>query len=96
MAERESGPRQVTLKIPRPLYEQLQQVIEDSGFHSVTEFATYVLRDLVSHHRRGEALPDPAEGGATAAVKAAQDDVEPLNPDEIEAIRQRLQSLGYL
>jgi hypothetical protein len=50
----------------------------------------------VTHHRRGESLPDPAEGGATAAVKAAEDDVEPLNPDEIEAIRQRLQSLGYL
>jgi hypothetical protein len=96
MADRESGPRQVTLKIPRPLYEQLQQVIEDSGFHSVTEFATYVLRDLVSHHRRGEPLPVPHEGGAIAAVQAAQDDVEPLKPDEIEAIRQRLQSLGYL
>lgn len=96
MANREVNPRQVTLKIPRPLYEQLQQVIEDSGFHSVTEFATYVLRDLVSHHRRGEPLPEPSEGGATAAVKAAHDDVEPLNPDEIEAIRQRLQSLGYL
>ena len=96
MANREGNPRQVTLKIPRPLYEQLQQVIEDSGFHSVTEFATYVLRDLVSHHRRGQPLPEPSEGGATAAVKAAHDDVEPLNPDEIEAIRQRLQSLGYL
>ena len=96
MANREGNPRQVTLKIPRPLYEQLQQVIEDSGFHSVTEFATYVLRDLVSHHRRGEPLPEPSEGGATAAVRAAHDDVEPLNPDEIEAIRQRLQSLGYL
>ena len=96
MVDRESGPRQVTLKIPRPLYEQLQQVIEDSGFHSVTEFATYVLRDLVSHHRRGEPLPVPHEGGGTAAVQAAQADVEPLNPDEIEAIRQRLQSLGYL
>ena len=96
MANREGHPRQVTLKIPRPLYEQLQQGIEDSGFHSVTEFATYVLRDLVSHHRRGEPLPEPSEGGATAAVKAAHDDVEPLNPDEIEAIRQRLQSLGYL
>jgi len=96
MANREGNPRQVTLKIPRPLYEQLQQVIEDSGFHSVTEFATYVLRDLVSHHRRGEPLPEPSEGGATAAVRASHDDVEPLNPDEIEAIRQRLQSLGYL
>lgn len=76
----------VTLKIPRPLYEQLKQVIEGSGFHSVTEFAVYVLRDLVSHR---ESRPD-----APAAAPAA--DVEPLSPEEIEAIRQRLSSLGYL
>ena len=73
----------VTLKIPRPLYEQLKQVIEGSGFHSVTEFAVYVLRDLVSHHgRRAEASPDPT--------------ADPLSSEEIEAIRQRLTSLGYL
>jgi hypothetical protein len=40
----------VTLKIPRPLYERLAQVIEDTGFRSVTEFAVYVLRDLVATH----------------------------------------------
>lgn len=36
----------VTLKIPRPLYERLQVVIEGTGFRSVTEFVLYVLRDL--------------------------------------------------
>ena len=78
----------VTLKIPRPLYEQLKQVIEGSGFHSVTEFAVYVLRDLVSHRGQPVVAPPPAaEPGG---------DVEPLSPDEIEAIRQRLTSLGYL
>ena len=73
----------VTLKIPRPLYMQLKQVIGDSGFHSVTEFVTYVLRDLVSHH----AIP------RTQAPTAEPD---PLKPEEIEAIRKRLESLGYL
>jgi len=38
----------VTLKIPRPLYERLRQLIIGTGFRSVTEFATYVLRDLAS------------------------------------------------
>ncbi|MDQ3877080.1 MAG: CopG family transcriptional regulator [Actinomycetota bacterium] len=80
---------QVTLKIPRPLYEQLKQVIQGSGFHSVTEFAVYVLRDLVSHHGRIEIIPE-------AEPQSQADDVEPLNPDEIEAIRKRLSSLGYL
>ena len=78
-----AGENQVTLKIPRPLYEALKQVIEGSGFHSVTEFAVYVLRDLVSH-RKGIPVAEP------------QGDVEALKPDEIEAIRKRLESLGYL
>jgi len=38
----------VTLKIPRPLYEKLQQVIEDSGYRSVNELVVHVLRDLVA------------------------------------------------
>ena len=83
------GVGDVTLKIPRPLYDQLKQVIEGSGFHSVTEFAVYVLRDLVSHHRGGSSLPDKAPSGAPS-------DVEALSPAEIEAIRKRLESLGYL
>ena len=83
----------VTLKIPRPLYERLKVVIEDSGFHSVTEFAVYVLRDLVSHHAAGDSIP----GVGTPNEKPAQQpDVDPLSPQEIEAIRQRLESLGYL
>jgi hypothetical protein len=79
----------VTLKIPRPLYQQLKQVITGSGFHSVTEFAVYVLRDLVSHHAGTARSLKPLE-------RAPGEDVEPLSPDEIEAIRQRLSSLGYL
>ena len=67
----------VTLKIPRPLYEQLGQVIDGTGFRSVTEFAVYVLRDLVASH-------GAAEGGGQ------------LSRDELDAVRRRLQALGYL
>jgi len=45
---RSGRPPDVTLKIPRPLYERLAQVIEGTGFRSVTEFCVYVLRDLVA------------------------------------------------
>jgi metal-responsive CopG/Arc/MetJ family transcriptional regulator len=38
----------VTIKIPRPLYENLSKIIEESGFNSVTEFIVYILRDLIS------------------------------------------------
>ena len=46
----------VTVKIPRPLYRKIQQVVEGSGFNSPTDFIVYVLRDLM-----GE-----AEAAATA------------------------------
>ena len=76
----------VTLKIPRPLYVHLKQVIQESGFHSVTEFVVYVLRDLVSNHERLEQIAHPS----------GEEPAEPLTPEEIEAVRKRLQSLGYL
>lgn len=67
----------VTLKIPRPLYEQLGQVIDGTGFRSVTEFAVYVLRDLVATHG--------SEGPSSE-----------LSREELDAVRKRLQALGYL
>ena len=40
--------QKVTIKIPKPLYENLRKIIGESGFNSVTDFIVYVLRDLVS------------------------------------------------
>ena len=37
----------VTVKIPRPLYRRIQQVVEGSGFSSPTDFIVFVLRDLM-------------------------------------------------
>ena len=42
----------VTLKIPRPLYDKIGQVIDGAGYNSVTDFVVYVMRDLVADHRR--------------------------------------------
>ena len=76
----EQRPPDATLKIPRPLYEQLGQVIEGTGFRSVTEFAVYVLRDLVASH------------GSDSAGPAA----DQLSREELDAVRRRLEALGYL
>lgn len=38
----------VTLKIPRELFVRLAELIEGTGFRSVTEFAIYVLRDVAA------------------------------------------------
>jgi len=42
-----SRPR-VTLKIPAELYDTLSELIEGTGFGSVTEFAVHVLRDVAA------------------------------------------------
>jgi metal-responsive CopG/Arc/MetJ family transcriptional regulator len=66
----------VTLKIPRPLYNRIKQVIEPSGFSSVNEFVVYILRDLVAQMSSSEK--------------------DELTTGEVEAIRKRLKSIGYL
>jgi hypothetical protein len=38
----------VTLKIPKPLYLRLKDLIKDTGFRSPTEFVLFVLRDLAA------------------------------------------------
>jgi len=45
----------VTIKIPRPLYTRVQQLIEESGFNSPTDFIVYVLRDILSQHEADRA-----------------------------------------
>lgn len=42
------GKDKVTLKIPRPLYNKLKQIIDGTGFSSVNEFVVYILRDLAA------------------------------------------------
>jgi Arc/MetJ-type ribon-helix-helix transcriptional regulator len=46
----------VTIKIPRPLYNRIQQLIEGSGFNSSTDFIVYVLRDLISESKGAAGL----------------------------------------
>ena len=46
--------QKVTIKIPKPLYDNLTKIIDESGFNSVTDFIVYVLRDLVSSKSIGK------------------------------------------
>ncbi len=48
----------VTIKIPRPLYRKIQQVVEESGFDSPTDFIVYVLRDLMGEAEAEHADPE--------------------------------------
>ncbi|GJM21030.1 MAG: hypothetical protein DHS20C15_09450 [Planctomycetota bacterium] len=73
----------VTVKIPRPLYERIQEVITDSGFSSATDFIVFVLRDLVGDRALEKADP-------TAGVQ------DNFTKDELAEIRRKLENLGYL
>ncbi len=46
--ERERRNRYTTVSIPVPLYERIKSLIAGTGFTSVSQFVTYVLRDIVS------------------------------------------------
>ena len=45
------------MKIPAELYENLSELIEGTGFRSVTEFAVYALRDVVASGKLSEDSP---------------------------------------
>lgn len=72
-----------TIKIPRNLYNKLQEITEETGFNSVTAFIVYVMRDLVS----------------TKEMNRDDDEIidsDKLSSKEVNMIRKRLKSLGYL
>ncbi|PNR93511.1 hypothetical protein X928_01425 [Petrotoga miotherma DSM 10691] len=76
----------VTLKIPKPLYDKLKSIIENTGYSSVTEFVVFVLRDLVSSE----------EIQQTKKNNKSTNQIETLTEEEIKAIKKRLKNLGYI
>lgn len=38
--------KRVTIKIPKELYEKLQEIIAGTGFSSVTEFIVFTMRTI--------------------------------------------------
>lgn len=56
-AKQSTRRKNVTLKIPGELYDNLQSLIEGTGFRSVTEFAIYVLRDVAAGGKLDDASP---------------------------------------
>lgn len=78
----------VTIKIPRPLYRKIQQVVEESGFDSPTDFIVYVLRDLMGD---AEATAQAAAQAAAAAPEGPE-----FTQEELDDVKRKLRNLGYL
>lgn len=58
----------VSIKIPRALYQRVQDAVRDSGFSSPTEFIVFVLRDLMAE--RGANGSDALTRDEVHAVRA--------------------------
>ena len=41
-----------TVSIPVTLYERIRKLIEGTGFTSVSQYVTYVLREIVAEHEK--------------------------------------------
>jgi len=41
-----------TVSIPITLYNRIKKLIQGTGFTSVSQYVTYVLREVVSEHER--------------------------------------------
>jgi Arc/MetJ-type ribon-helix-helix transcriptional regulator len=45
--------KHTTITIPTPLFERMQEKIKKTGFSSVSDYATYILRETVADMELG-------------------------------------------
>lgn len=48
MTEEKNEKKYTTISIPTPLAEKIKRRIEGTGFHSLSSYVTYVLREVIS------------------------------------------------
>jgi len=46
--------KHTTITIPKPLYEKIRKRIKKTGFTSVSDYVTYVLREVISSLEEGQ------------------------------------------
>ena len=68
MAVEKKRDQTVTLKIPADLYANIEKLIANTGFRSVTEFSVFVLRDVAS----GGALKQNDHGLSRTEIDAVR------------------------
>jgi len=49
-----SGKGLMNVLIPTPLYEKIEERIKGTGFTSVSDYVTYVLRELLAEKEKAE------------------------------------------
>ncbi len=43
-----------TITIPKPMYEKLSKIIENTGFSSVSDYVTYIIRETIAEIEEGK------------------------------------------
>ncbi|MGC8547159.1 MAG: ribbon-helix-helix domain-containing protein [Thermoplasmata archaeon] len=59
-----------TVSIPTPLFEKIQQKIKDTGFTSVSDYVTFVLREILAHSNDNEAFSEEDEKKVKERLKS--------------------------
>jgi Arc/MetJ-type ribon-helix-helix transcriptional regulator len=63
------APKYTTVSIPVPLHERLERLIKrKGGFKSVSDYVTYVLREVVAMHELRE-VPEPFTSEDVEAIR---------------------------
>jgi Arc/MetJ-type ribon-helix-helix transcriptional regulator len=75
------GDKYTTVSIPRPLYEKMKKRIEKTGFTSVSDYVTYILREVMA------SIDEEERKGKTSTGFDKRDE---------EKVKERLRALGYL
>ncbi|MGC8495677.1 MAG: ribbon-helix-helix domain-containing protein [Candidatus Micrarchaeia archaeon] len=47
-----------TITIPSPMYEKLSKMIANTGFSSVSDYVTYVVRELIAEVEESKSAKD--------------------------------------
>jgi Arc/MetJ-type ribon-helix-helix transcriptional regulator len=59
-----------TITIPSPLFEKISEIIKDTGFSSVSDYATYVLRETIASIEQEKQGKTKANDALTKKLRA--------------------------
>ncbi len=59
-----------TITIPQPLFDKLQEKIKDTGFSSVSDCVTYILRETLAEMEMSKGHERKTDGAVLAKLKA--------------------------
>lgn len=82
--KRETKMKYSSVSIPYPLAEKLRKTIKNTGYVSVSDFVTDILRTIL-------VIKDTNKKGDKAKTKK-----QSINQEENKILKQRLKSLGYM